>query len=144
MELIERYLYEVGRRLPGGQRKDILNELRSSLEDSLDARSEGEPTEDDVVAVLQEMGSPKEVAASYAPEKQYLIGPNLYPIFKLVLGITFVAIIGAQLLAIVVAFFLAGEPVNIEQFLGILNSLPTALGFVVIVFFILDRLDVDF
>ena len=69
MELIERYLNEVGRRLPKSKRSDICDELRSTLDDALEDRSIGRPTETDVVAMLNEFGSPQSVAASYSGER---------------------------------------------------------------------------
>ena len=143
MELIERYLQEIGRRLPQKQRADILAELRSALMDTLDARG-GDPSEEAVVQVIKEMGAPQKVAASYHTEGQYLIGPALYPTFKLVLGIVFTAVIGAQLLAIMIAVGLSGEIFSLpEEFLGITNSLPSALGMVVIVFALLQYFGVN-
>jgi hypothetical protein len=143
MDLIDRYLFEVGRHLPENQRKDILTELRSILEDTLEARSEGDPSEEDVVAVLKEMGPPKGVAASYYAKGQYLIGPELYPLFTLVMGIVFVAIIGAQLFALGVGYFFAMEAQPMPDSLwDIISSLPAAVGSVVIVFAILQRFNV--
>src|SRR5687768_10678460 len=79
MELIERYLNEIGRRLPPKTRDDILAELRSVIQDKLDERvPEGQITRAHVIEVLKSMGSPKKVAASFAGER-YLIGPSLYP-----------------------------------------------------------------
>ncbi len=68
MELIERYIYQVGKRLPFKNRADIVSELRSSLEDQLDARADSEPSDARVIELLNEMGSPESVAASYFPE----------------------------------------------------------------------------
>ena len=41
MEIFERYIREVIRHLPRGQRDDVAKELRSTLEDSLDGRIAG-------------------------------------------------------------------------------------------------------
>ena len=45
MNLIERYLQEVGRSLPSGQREEILTELRSSLYHALESNAQGEPND---------------------------------------------------------------------------------------------------
>jgi hypothetical protein len=76
MELIERYLNETGKYLPRKNREDILAEIKSYLEDTLDERTDGKPTAEDVVTLLKESGSPRKMAASYAPEGQYLVGPS--------------------------------------------------------------------
>jgi hypothetical protein len=111
--------------------------------DDLEARTGGQPQEADVVELLKELGPPAEVASSYHPDSQYLIGPALYPLFRLVLGIVFSAVIGAQLLALLIGLALQGNPISpLDSALGIINSLPAALGFVVLVFAILQRLEV--
>ena len=112
-------------------------------ENALEDRVGREPTEAEVVALLKEYGSPKAVAASYYPEGQYLIGPALFPLFRMVAAITLTAVLGAQLLAWGIATFIAQDPVSPLQALsGLLNSIPAALGMVVIVFAILQWFDV--
>lgn len=143
MNLLDRYLQEVGRHLPRKDRADILVELRSSLVDALEDRIEGEPTEEELSAVLKEFGPPKEVAARYHPEGQYLIGPSLYTLFRFVVWIALMATVGAQLLAWGVAVFLAGEPFfPLEMLAGLLNSVPQTFGLVVFVFMLLQRFEV--
>ena len=143
MELIERYIHEVGRYLPAKNRRDIQAELRSLLSDALEDSAGAEPTEAAVVAALKEFGSPRSVAAKYYPEGQYLIGPALYPLFQMIVWIVIAAVCGSQILAWVVAYFLAGETVNpISAVLGLVTSIPAALGWVVVVFFFLQRFDV--
>lgn len=140
MDLVERYLVDVGRYLPPDRRADALAELRSSIMEALDARGDGEPKEVDIVEVLKETGPPKKVAASYYPEGQYLIGPALYPIFRMVVGIALFAIIGTQLVFIAVSFAFDTEVVPaLENFWQILGSIPAALGTIVIIFAILQR-----
>lgn len=92
MELVDRYVKAVTSRLPEKRRADIERELRSAIMDVLDGRAAR--TEDQVAAVLREFGAPATVAANYHPSGQYLIGPELYPAYRRVLG---------QALAIVVA-----------------------------------------
>jgi hypothetical protein len=144
MNLIDRYLNEVGRYLPRTSRSDILAELRSVLIDTLEGRIEGEASEEDVVALLQEFGPPQKVAASYTGQGQYLIGPALYPLFRMITLIVLAAVIGAQLLAFGLGVFWLGDQVlnPWESLAGLLTSIPAALGSVVIVFAILQRLDV--
>jgi len=99
MDLIELYLGEVGRHLPLRSRRDIRAELRSVLQDMLDERAEaaGRPADDAMIfELLEAYGSPREVAASYVPER-YLIGPQFFPIFKLVLTVV-LSVMGAMAL----------------------------------------------
>ena len=64
MNLLDRYIHEVGRYLPRKKRGDIQAELRSSIVDSLEDRFGPDPEESQVVELLQELGKPREVAAS--------------------------------------------------------------------------------
>ncbi len=147
MELIERYLNEIGRRLPKAKRDDIRDELRSAFNDALESRAVGEPSEADVVAVLEDFGSPETVAASYSGDR-YLIGPRLYPQFKNVLRIVLTVLAGVVVLGFAVSLFrgdfglakLARELVGLVT--GLLDSAITSIGIVVIVFAILERLEV--
>jgi hypothetical protein len=143
MTLIDRYVLEVGRHLPRKNRGDIQVELRSSIYDALEDRYGGDPTEEQVADFLSSTGAPKKVAASYYPEGQYLIGPVLFPLFKLVVGIALVGVLGAQLLAWVVAAFIAQKPFSVLEALGgMFNSIPVTFGMVVIVFAVLQWFDV--
>jgi hypothetical protein len=87
MELLDRYLESVRRYLPWKQQNDLLAELRVNLESQLEEREAelGRPlTRAEAEAWLLEIGSPLQVAARYQPQ-QYLIGPALFPVYRLVL-----------------------------------------------------------
>ena len=143
MNLLERYLHEVGRYLPRKNRGDIQAELKSSVIDSLEDRFGSEPTEAETAELLKEIGKPQDVAASYYPQGQYLIGPGLFPVFRMVIWIVIAAVLGAQLLAWGIAVFVAGEGFSPLEMLGsLINSIPASLGWVVIIFIFLQRLDV--
>jgi HAAS domain-containing protein len=84
MDLIDRYVHEVGRSLPRRQRADVQAELNSLLREKLEeeAHRQGRTVDEPLAAeVLREFGSPEEIADRYRPE-QYLIGPRLYPAFR--------------------------------------------------------------
>ncbi len=144
MSLIDRYIQDVGRRLPRKNRADIKAELRSSMVDTLEDRFGPEPSESEVEDFLREFGQPREVAAAYFPEGQYLIGPSLYPLFRMIAWIVVAAVLGAQMLAWGVAIFIAGESFSVLEMLGsLLNSIPVSLGWLVLTFIILQRFDVQ-
>lgn len=75
--LIERYVHQVGTYLPPKERADIEQELRSLIQDQLDDRYGGEPTQAEISAVLMEFGHPHLMASSYR-RAEYLIGPDSY------------------------------------------------------------------
>jgi len=85
MDLLERYLQAVGQYLPAETRGDTMAELRANLLEQLDAREEelGRPLTDvEVGEVLRSHGKPEVVALRYLPQ-QSLIGPAVFPFYKL-------------------------------------------------------------
>lgn len=146
MELIDRYVHEVGRQLPRKQRADIQVELKSTLVDTLEARVEGEPTQEDEIELLKEFGPPNKVAASYYPQGQYLIGPSLFPLFRMVVAITMLVFVIVQLVLVGISLVFNGEVFTFLTVLDIisevLGSAFTAFAIIVIVFAILQRFDV--
>ncbi len=149
-ELIDRYVHEVGEHLPSRMRADVQAELRSLLMDAAEERAQraGRPIDSEMVTkILREFGSPEEVAARYAPEPQYLIGPRLFPVYKMAVGI-----MGLVVAALLLAFFVAGvvrtiqnpgEAVTIGQALSVVGKIfHTAIfnfGLLTLVFIIVER-----
>jgi len=142
MNLLDRYIHEVGRFLPRKKRGSIQAELRSSVVDTLEDRFGPDPDQTQVEEVLLEFGKPRDVAASYHPRGQYLVGPGLFPLFQMVAWIVVAAVLGAQLLAFGVGVFIAGEPFSaLETLAALVSSVPASLGWVLITFMILQYFD---
>ena len=108
MDLIERYVEAVTARLRPKRRGEVERELRASILDALEARGGSPDSETDVAAVLAELGEPSVVAAGYEPGSQYLIGPELYPLFRRVVRVTLATLVGASAVAFAVALLLGG------------------------------------
>jgi hypothetical protein len=143
MDLVERYLQAVGKLLPVAQRADILSELRSSLYDTLENEHDQPVSESEVVALLKRTGSPQEVAAAYYPNGQYLIGPQLYPLFLMVARIALVVIFITQI--IFSAFHLIDSlsiKAIINSIVDIATTMAFGLGFLVAIFWAMQRLEV--
>jgi hypothetical protein len=148
MQLVDRYVHEVGRHLPRKLRTDIETEIRSTIEDTLEGYAEKQDSdvdEDMVVEVLREFGPPQKVAASYRSGKQYLVGPELFPIFKIVLAVFGSVMTVLFLIGIVTTF---GQPddfvrtaldVLVSRVPEFISTLVGALGIIVIIFAILER-----
>jgi hypothetical protein len=145
--LIDTYVSEVGRRLPRKTRTDIEAEIHSILQDMLEERSRmaGIPADDEMILeVLKSYGDPEKVASTYMGER-YLIGPQLYPIFKLVLSI--VLLVYGILAAIglgVLVFQPSLTPLNsietiIKGIANFCNSFIIALGNIVLIFALIER-----
>lgn len=147
MDLIDRYAHEVGQYLPHRLRADVEAELRSLLADSADekALSSGRPPDDELVTgVLREFGPPREVAARYSPESQYLIGPRLYPAYVTALKIM-VLVLAAAVLALAVAgrFRHSAEPLGVTPFIRATGRFLSAavfnLGVMTMIFALVER-----
>ncbi len=109
MNLIDKYIAEVGKHLPRKNRADIEAEIRSTLEDMLDERTQGKGSADEttVMELLKEYGAPREVAATYKPHP-YLIGPRMFPMFEMILRIVFAVVIGASFIGLAVTLSKVG------------------------------------
>lgn len=72
--LIERYVYDVTRRLPEKDREEVRRELTSNIYDMLtDDADEGE-----IKKVLYDLGEPSVLAEKYRQNPRYLISPVVY------------------------------------------------------------------
>ncbi|HMS00319.1 MAG TPA: hypothetical protein PKE62_13785 [Anaerolineales bacterium] len=150
MNLIDKYVAEVGKHLPLLKgREDVEKELKSTLEDMLEDKAEqaGRPRDETMeIELLKEYGSPQRIASSYNPHP-YLIGPRMFPFFLMVLKIVLTVVIVVMLvlssIKAVTAFPLFAADFMQVIMQGFGNALSTAIaafGNVVIVFAILERI----
>lgn len=149
MNLIDRYVAEVGRHLLLVKgRKDIENELRSTLEDMLEERASaaGKPADESMqLDMLKEYGAPGKVAETYNPNP-YLIGPRMFPFFMFILRIVLFAVTLG--LGIATGIQIATQsPLSAMEFLsaagkGILNIISAciaAFGNLALIFALIER-----
>lgn len=153
MNLINRYINEVGKHLPRKGRADIEAEIRSTLEEMLEERKQACPESDRragasdeaaVIELLKEYGEPRKVAESYTGPR-YLIGPRMYPTFELVTRIVLTVLFAVALAGLGIGLSRSGlsgveflETVG-KSVLELLSGLITAFGNIVLVFAILER-----
>jgi len=146
MNLIDTYIEQVGDNLPRKDRDDILKEIRSILEDTLESRSlaEGKAVDEAMtVAVLKEFGTPKKVASAYLPAR-YLIGPRLYPTFLLVTKVALGIVLLVGIVTTTVTMFQqpmtidAGVKYVIEKLMEMFGSMLSILGNLVFIFAIVE------
>ena len=89
MQLLERYLQAVKFWLPKEQKEDIIAELSEDIHSQIDEKEAElgrKLNEGELESILKQRGRPILVANSYLPQ-QHLIGPVLFPIYRLVLKI---------------------------------------------------------
>ena len=141
--LTDRYIFAALRPIPEAQRGDIERELRASISDGVEARTEaGQSHADAENAVLTELGDPARLAAQYTGRELYLIGPDLFldwwrllkTLTLIVTPITFVGLVAVRM---------AVDPVNpgdaIGSAIGTSISVLVHLGFwVTLVFAIIQ------
>lgn len=128
------------------KREDIEKEIRSTIQDILDDRSqESERAVDEALTleILQEFGSPEKVAESYLTGR-YLIGPRLSPTFSLVLRIALpiLAVLGAIGFGLLYTTNPPSHPTEalFQSLVELVNSLIQAFGTIVLIFAILQWL----
>lgn len=129
MELLDRYLFAVGRYLPKERKADILAELRANILALAEDREQelGRPlTLDEEEAILRQHGHPMRVAARYLPQ-QYLIGPSIFPFYWHIMKIAFPWIVLLYTIAHAAGFLF--EPVTVQRIIEIV------LGFVPVAFY---------
>ena len=124
MELIERYLQALKFALPLKQRDDIIKELRDSILSQIEEKEAevGHPlTENELVGLLKNLGSPMHLASRYR-KPQHMIGATMFPIYwkvlKASLGLAFLVLVGAS-----VATAAAGK--TFMESLGVLFRYPS-------------------
>lgn len=143
-ELIDRYVYAVTRRLPEAQRADIEKELRGLIDDMLADRTKGAaPRKEDAEAVLKELGRPTALAAKYRGSKQYLIGPDYFDLYMMIMKIVVIVAPCATAFAQVIGYA-TNPPVNVFEAIGmffasVISAAVNAFAVVTIIFAVIDR-----
>ncbi|WP_066645177.1 HAAS signaling domain-containing protein [Christensenella timonensis] len=154
-EMIDRYIYDVVRRLPSAQRKDISRELQGLIDDMLEERTENGKTEqENAEDVLKELGAPSALAGKYRDDKQYLIGPEYYEQYWFVLKIVLIAVTVGMAIASIVqgaAWMIDAAGTTQAQLIGntalgvgeaaanIIMGLVQGFAWVTIIFVIIER-----
>lgn len=92
--LVDAYVFEALRSLGADERDEAERELRSSIGDEVDGRTEaGEAPEAAEVATLEQLGDPAVLAAGLANKPLHLIGPELFLIWRRVLSTLLVTVV---------------------------------------------------
>jgi len=146
MNLLDRYISAVGSKIWGKNRKDIESELRSILLDALDEKTESrEATEEDVAELLRDFGHPSEVAGRYNLDKKYIIGPELYDLYMLIIKIVCIAVPIGLTIGILVDIMQSQQLIDNlfwEIFLIVpkcFSALVSAVGLITIIFGLIEK-----
>ena len=92
MKWVDRYIYDVTRRLPDSMRAEVKMELENQIFDMLDGKND----EKSIKRVLEELGNPRLLANGYRGKERYLISPAYFDSYIHVLKIVLIilAIVG--------------------------------------------------
>ncbi len=142
-DLVERYVQQVGRYLSSKDRKEVEAELRSQIQDQLEDRFAGSPSQTEAAAVLAELGDPRKMAASYGSQ-QYLVGPGLYPTMVQVLRRGLMIVPAIAIILTVVDAMSSSQPYSVpgvffEAAAAAVQSALVLSAVVVIIFAILQH-----
>ena len=112
MELINRYVYAVTRRLPEKQRADVARELRSDIETMVAERNkDGKLAKADVKNVLVELGDPEKFARQYQDGKRYLISPLYFDTYTTLLKSLLIIVLPiVAVFTVITDFFNTNKP----------------------------------
>ncbi len=144
-DLIERYIYAVTKRLPKKIRDDVSKELYSLISDMLDERcGDMSPTDKDIRVVLTELGTPGELSAQYAPDKdKCLIGAPYYQTYIVILKIVLICYTAGMLIANLIRFIFEEDvfipSIIFETLSSIIMGAVFAFTIITILFAILYR-----
>jgi voltage-gated potassium channel Kch len=135
MTLTEKYIREIQKYLPGKIKREVAEEILDGIRQGM---AEGEKEAD----VIEGFGDPRKVALGYAPQIDYLIGPQLRFLYKRILGIVLVAVGIGLTVARVVSLLVTPESL-FTFFLKLLGSYYNAgimiFGTVTLIFFLINR-----
>ena len=143
-DLKERYLYAVTKRLSPKIREDVSLELQSLMEDMLLERcGEAQPTQEDIKAVIRELGSPAELYAKYADDADTcLIGQPYYSSYKLLMKIVLCSVAAALVVSVILTQIINPKPLlPALSFLMSteIDGLLSAFGIVTLIFAVLSH-----
>lgn len=84
MGMVERYLDSLAAHLPEEMRKDVRDELESTIQEQIEDRESQlgrKLNGNEIEGILKQLGHPMRIASAYLPD-QHLIGPEAYPAYK--------------------------------------------------------------
>lgn len=142
--LTDRYVYAVVKHLPAKQREDIEMEIRSLVDDMLhDLYPDKEADPESVSAVLAELGNPSVLADRYRDKKTFLIGPEYFDVYFIVLKIVLAAVTGGMVIAMTLKNVVT-PPANFLIFAAelvstVLGAVFQGFAWVTIIFALIER-----
>lgn len=149
MQLIEKYIYAIGLKLPIDVREEIKLELKSLLLDEIEASYGENPTVDNVKKVIMEFGSPSEVASRYKNKNVVIDGKYTNLFFMIIKIIIFAMAVSFSVIFIIDLLTQTLTPINVlKSFLKLLSNILSAsfggIGALTLTFMLITRFSAEF
>lgn len=120
-ELMERYIYQVIRRLPKEQQDDVSMELHELISDMMEET-------DSIEEALAKLGNPADFAKKYLDDTHHLIGPKYYDTYLRFLKIILICTIVPILIISIVEGVFEGISTTGTDYIGlIINTVLLAI-----------------
>ncbi len=121
-QLVDRYVYDVTRRLPESERAEVGKELKANIYDMLSDN----PDDDEIKSVLYRLGSPAKLAEQYRQKPRYLISPVYYDeyirVLKLVLPLVGIVVMALGMILGAIDVVKAETAGFLELSIGVLTK----------------------
>lgn len=143
--LTRRYIDQVTAHLPDGQRGDIARELEALTADMTEERlAAGADAPTAEREVLEELGDPARLAATYRSTPAYLIGPELYPVYVRALQWILPLVLLVALVVNIVEYSATEPSGQLGAMIGavvgpVVTAFLVALGTVTALFWLFER-----
>lgn len=139
MKMIDNYLATLCTYLPESMQQDVRDELEASIYGQLDdiAEQKGRDVNElEQAQILEQLGHPMQVAASYLPNQQ-LIGQAFFPMFKKVLQTTFMIVTAIHLFMSLPYLANSSNFIGavIRTFWGLMETGVWLFGFITLIFY---------
>ena len=148
MQLVDKYIYAIGQKLPIDARDEIKRELKSLLLDEIEESYGKSPSEIEIEKVITDFGSPSKVASRYRNKNVAIDGKftNLFfmiikiIIFAMVISFSVIFII--DLLTIDFSFFNVIKSI-FKLFMNIISASLGAIGALTLTFMLITKFSDD-
>ena len=143
--LTDRYVHAVLRHVPSNDRAELEREIRALIADTIEAKTDADPTLDADAAeraALTELGEPVALAGRYTGRANYLLGPEVYPVWRRMVTVLLGVLIPTLGIVVLTANLLAGSTPGTAIGAGIttiFNAAVQTLFWFTLVFALIER-----
>ncbi|MHB8130582.1 MAG: hypothetical protein ACYDEX_16450 [Mobilitalea sp.] len=142
-DIMNRYIYQVTKSLSVQTRNDINEELKTLIYDMIEDRTrDNQPTKEDIQSVLKELGNPSDLAEKYRDKSRFLISPEIFPTYILIMKIVLAATLLGMTIVTILDLLTSSNPIWYEYFgswfFNLIAAFFTSFSWVTIIFAIFE------